>query len=194
MKKLSIKREKPAPSAGPDVPGQTKVPEFSEIVEKYGDFVYNVALRMTSDPHEAEDAMQDAFISAYRAWDRFRGESAITTWLYRITVNAVLMKRRKEKKERATTTTGFEGWEVPDRAEDPERAALTSELQAAINEGLAKLPRDLRMAVVLRDVQGFSGQEAAEMLKIQVSTLKTRLHRGRVLLREHLGKYLKTQE
>ena len=163
---------------------------FSEIVEKHGDFVYNVALRMTNDPHEAEDAMQEAFISAYRAWDRFRGESAISTWLYRITVNAVLMKRRKEKKTRTLVQPGVEELSLPDTGEGPEQAALNAELQERIAEGLAELSEDLRMAVILRDVQGLSGAEAAEALGVEVSTLKTRLHRGRLQLRETLSGYL----
>ncbi|MCH7552556.1 MAG: sigma-70 family RNA polymerase sigma factor [Chloroflexi bacterium] len=165
---------------------------FEEIVEKYGDFVYNVALRMTNDPHEAEDAMQDAFLSAYRAFERFRGESQVTTWLYRITVNAVLMKRRKEKKTRTLVQPGVEELNIPDGGEGPERAALRSELQDRIGEGLQRLPEGLRMAVILRDVQGLSGAEAAEALNIEVSTLKTRLHRGRVQLREFLADYLST--
>ncbi len=163
--------------------------EFGEIVERYGDFVYNVALRMTSSPDEAQDAMQDAFISAYRAYPRFRGESAVTTWLYRITVNAVLMKRRKEKRAR-TSEVSYEDRDLPDWAADPEKAALDSEVQDAIQRGLAQLPDDLRIAVVLRDIQGLSGAEAAEALNIRVSTLKTRLHRGRVVLREFLSKTL----
>ena len=72
--------------------------EFTEIVEKYADFVYNIALRMTNDPHDAEDIVQDEFLSAYKAYTSFRGQSQVSTWLYRITVNACLMKIRKEKK------------------------------------------------------------------------------------------------
>ncbi len=164
---------------------------FEEVVEKHADFVYNVALRMTGDPTEAQDVMQEAFISAYRAFPKFRGESAITTWLYRITVNAALMKRRKEKKSKSVTLTGYEESDVEDWAQDPERAALDSELQTAIQDGLKKLPPDLRMAVVLRDVQGLSGEEAAQAQGVPVATLKTRLHRGRMLMRKHLDGYLR---
>lgn len=164
---------------------------FEEVVERHADFVYNVALRMTGDPTEAQDVMQEAFISAYRAFPRFRGESAITTWLYRITVNAALMRRRKEKKDKGVPLTGYEGNDVEDWAQDPERAALDSELQAAIQEGLQKLPPDLRMAVVLRDVQGLSGEEAAQAQGVPIATLKTRLHRGRMLMRKHLDAYLR---
>ena len=137
---------------------------FDEIVEKHGDFVYNVALRMTSDHHEAEDVMQDALLSAFRAFPKFQGKSSITTWLYRITVNAALMKHRKEKNAKYLTETGVEDMDVPNWADNPEKAALDSELRDAIQDGLSQLPPDLRMAVILRDVQGLSGAEAAEAL------------------------------
>ena len=141
---------------------RTEPLDFEQIVEMHSGFVYNVALRMTGDPDEAEDVAQEAFISAYRAFPRFRGESAVTTWLYRITVNAALMKRRKERKAKYLTETGYEDMEIPNWADNPEKAALDSELQEAIQKGLSQLPPDLRMAVILRDVQGLSGAEAAE--------------------------------
>ena len=166
---------------------------FEEIVEKHGDFVYNVALRMTGDPHDAEDVMQEALISAYRAFLRFRGQSSVTTWLYRITVNAALMKHRKEKKDKYLTETGYEDVEVPDWSDNPEKAALDSELREAIQNGLARLPPDLRMAVILRDVQGLSGAEAADVLDAPLATLKTRLHRGRILLRKYLEEYTRSR-
>ncbi|MCH8196038.1 MAG: sigma-70 family RNA polymerase sigma factor [Chloroflexi bacterium] len=188
-----MKRAEDVKPAGTAADSDAEIRDFSDVVEKYGDFVYNVALRMTGDPHEAEDAMQDAFISAYRAFERFRGESSITTWLYRITVNAVLMKRRKEKKARAVTQIGFDGRDPADWREGPEQAALGAELKETIQRGLQQLPKDLRMAVILRDIQGLSGIEAAEALNVQVSTLKTRLHRGRVVLREFLSQYMKSE-
>ena len=166
---------------------------FDEIVEKHGGFVYNVALRMTSDHHEAEDVMQDALLSAFRAFPKFQGKSSITTWLYRITVNAALMKHRKEKNAKYLTETGVEDMDVPNWADNPEKAALDSELRDAIQDGLSQLPPDLRMAVILRDVQGLSGAEAAEALNAPLATLKTRLHRGRILLRKHLEMYTKSR-
>ncbi len=176
------------PGAGVAAPPK----DFAEVVERYGDFVYNVALRMTGDPHEAQDATQDAFISAYRAFDRFRGESAVTTWLYRITVNAVLMRRRGRKREREMAQGSIEDRVIADKAPGPEKLALTSELRDAIQRALDQLPADQRMAVVLRDVQGLSGEEAAAALNVPVSTVKTRLHRGRTRLRELLDRYLKS--
>lgn len=165
--------------------------DFSSIVEQYSDFVYNVAYRMMGKPEDAEDVAQDAFISAYRAFGRFRGDSRVTTWLYRITVNAALMKLRKEKRARTLTQTGLEDVDVVNFDDTPERFAVTSELGAKLDEGIAQLQPDLRAAVVLRDVEGLSNAEAADILKITVSSLKSRLHRGRVLLRKHMVDYLK---
>lgn len=165
-------------------------PSFEEIVEKYTSYVYNVAYRMLGNAHDAEDATQEAFLSAYRAWPRFRGESAVTTWLYRIAVNACLMRLRKEKRARTLTQTGFEDRQVVNWADNPERAALDSELRRAVEQGLAQLSPDLRALVVLRDVQGLSNEEAARALGTTVSAFKARLHRGRVLLRKYLEGYL----
>ena len=164
---------------------------FDDIVEKYSDFVYNVAFRMMGKPEDAEDVAQDAFLSAYRAFERFRGESRVTTWLYRITVNAALMKLRKEKRARTLTRTGLEDVDLADWTDVPERFAANSELGRKLMEGIATLPDDLKAAVVLRDVEGLSNAEASEVLEVTVASLKSRLHRGRVLLRQHLDDFLK---
>lgn len=164
---------------------------FEEVVERYGDFVYNVALRMTSDPVEAQDVTQEAFLDAFRAWDRFRGDSQVSTWLYRITVNRSLMRARKDKRERSLVQGGIEDREIVDWTQGPEQAAISAELTDKLEEGLALLPEDLRAAVVLRDVQGLSNEEAAQSLDITVPALKARLHRGRVLLRKFLQDYVR---
>ena len=163
---------------------------FEEVVEKYSEFVYNVALRTVSDPVEAEDITQEAFIDAYRAWDRFRGESQVSTWLYRITVNRSLMRLRKGKRARQFSYTPIEDANLVSTDEGPERAAVSAELRGKLEEAIGSLPDDLRVAVVLRDVQGLSGVEAAEVLNVSVSALKARLHRGRILLREQLQDYI----
>lgn len=162
---------------------------FDEIIEAYSDFVYNVAYKMMGNPHDAEEVAQEAFLSAFRAFDRFRGESRVTTWLYRITVNAALMRIRREKRARELRWVGIENLEVPSWDESPEPSAMNSELGEKIQEGISRLPPELRAVVVLRDVAGLSGREAAESLDITVAALKSRLHRARVLLRQHLAEY-----
>ena len=170
--------------------------QFEEMVEINTSFVYNIAYRMMGNTADAEDIVQDTFLQVYRSVDSFRGESAVSTWLYRIAVNACLMKLRKEKRSRQLTATGYEDEEVlnwlpgPER-ETPERVALNSELRREVQEGITLLPEDLRAAVVLRDIQELSTTEATEVLGITVASLKARLHRGRVLLRKYLEGYIK---
>ena len=176
------------------VDSQTSLPDFDVIVEEHSDFVYNVAYRMMGNAEDAEDVAQEAFISAYRARDRFRGDSKVTTWLYRITTNAALMRLRKEKRGRSLTRTGLDDVDIPSWGETPEGSAVTSELGEKIREGIAMLQPDLRAAVVLRDVSGLSNTEAADSLGITVSSLKSRLHRGRILLRKHMSDYVKSAQ
>ena len=166
--------------------------DFDKIVEDYSSFVYNVAYRMMGNPQDAEDVAQDAFLSAYRAFERFRGESKVSTWLYRITVNAALMRLRKEKKARTLTQTGLDDVVIQDWSDAPLRSAISSELGEVLKEGLEMLPDDLKAAVALRDMEELSNAEAAEVVGISVPALKSRLHRGRVLLRKHLENYVKT--
>ena len=163
--------------------------DFDTLVEEQTDFVYNVAYRMMGNSHDAEDVAQDAFLSAYRAWDRFRGESRASTWLYRITVNAALMRLRKNKKGSQTTQMGLDDVEIVDWSQTPELGAANSELRDKLWEGIGLLAPDLKAAVVLRDVEGLSNAEAADALEISVSALKSRLHRARVILRKHLSGY-----
>ena len=152
--------------------------------------MYNVAYRILGNQADAADASQDAFISAYRNFHKFRGASAVSTWLYRIAVNASLMKLRKDRRKDFLTQTGYDETQLVSWTEGPERAALNAELRAQLQEGLALLPPQLRAALVLRDVEGLSNEEAAQVLKTSVPSLKSKLHRGRVLLRNYLNQYV----
>ena len=167
--------------------------QFAEIAEKHSGFVYNVAYRMMGNPHDAEEVAQDAFLSAYRARDRFRGDAQPTTWLYRITVNAALMRLRKDKRRKQMTVPEDAEFDMPsdDWSESPVASAMNTELGERLQEAISQLPEDLQTAVVLRDVQGLSNEEAAEVLDITVSALKARLHRGRVALRNALEGYVR---
>jgi RNA polymerase sigma-70 factor (ECF subfamily) len=168
--------------------------EFAELAEEHQGFVYNVAYRMMGNHHDAEEVAQDAFISAYRARDRFRGDAQPTTWLYRIAVNAALMRLRKDKrrKESTTTTTDNSYLEAPsfNWADSPVASALNSELGEKIKEAIEDLPTDMKTVVVLRDVQGLNNEEVCEVLNISMPALKARLHRGRVVLRQTLSDYI----
>ena len=164
--------------------------EFEAIVEEHQGFVYNLTYRILGNYADAEEAAQDAFLSAYRNFHRFRGEAKVTTWLYRIATNAALMKLRKDRNKRTLTDTGYEDMDLVSHTQGPEELALNSELREHLQDGLEMLQPNLKAAVVLRDVQGLTNEEAAEILNLSVSSLKARLHRGRVLLRKYLQDYM----
>ena len=160
---------------------------FTTLVERHRNRLWAVALRTTGDPHEAEDALQDALISAYRRADQYRGDAAVTTWLHRIVVNACLDRIRR-RKVRPTVT-------LPD---DPvivdQRDALAQrETQLAVLDALAELPEDQRDAVLLVDLEGYSVEEAATMLNCPEGTIKSRCSRGRKRLAERLA-YLRNPD
>ena len=166
--------------------------KFAQIAEENAGFVYNVAFRMMGNHHDAEEVAQDAFISAFRARDRFRGDSKPTTWLYRITVNAALMRLRRDKRRKEMTVSEDARPDAPsnDLAELPGPAALNSELGEKLTAAVNELPEDLKAAVVLRDIQGLSNNEAAEILGVSIPAIKARLHRGRVAIRAQLAEYV----
>ena len=170
---------------------RTAAEEFCDIVETYSDTAYNIALRMLHNTADAEDAVQEAFISAYRAFSKFNGQSKVTTWLYRIVVNACLMKIRKEKsRANYLTEIGYDDAVVYDWRNDPEKAAVNGELREVVESGLGWLSPGLRAPVVLRDVQGLTTEEGAAVLELSVAAFKSRLHRGRLLLRKRVEDYL----
>lgn len=156
---------------------------FAEIVRRHRDRLWAVALRTLGDREEAADAVQDALISAFRAAHTFRGQSAVTTWLHRITVNACLDRARKAAARPAAPVAEPERLELllepQESAEGPaERQDLHRQLIAA----LAQLPIDQRAALVLVDMQGRPVSEAAQILGVPVGTVKSRCARGRARL------------
>ncbi len=163
---------------------------FSTIVEQYTDYAYNIAYRMLNNPADADDVVQDAFLSAYRARDRFRGDAQVTTWLYRIVVNAALQKIRKDRKPQRMAQASVEDVEIVDWSPGPESQTLNSELKEKLESAIRDLPEDLKTAVVLRDVEQLTTEEAAGVVGISVPAFKARLHRGRVALREQLSAYV----
>ncbi|GBD12000.1 ECF RNA polymerase sigma factor SigW [bacterium HR23] len=169
------------------MPHKPPHPPFREVAEKHLDFVYQICLRMLGDPTEAEDAAQETFLSALRAWKTFRGQAQVSTWLYRIAVNACLQRLRRRQREQWLSDAGQD---IPTWQGDPQRAVERSELLRRIQEGLARLPPHLRVAVVLRDVQGLSTEEASKIVGVSLPAFKARLHRGRVLLRQFLEPFL----
>lgn len=155
---------------------------FGELVRRHRDRLWAVALRTTSDPEDASDALQDALISAYRSAASFRGESAVTTWLHRVVVNACLDRMRR-RKVRPTVPLPEEDGESGHRGlADPRDDLDRLELRMEIDKALAALPVDQRAAIVLVDVEGLSVAEAAEVLGVPEGTIKSRCSRGRARL------------
>jgi RNA polymerase sigma-70 factor (ECF subfamily) len=169
---------------------------FAELVERYSGTVYNLALRMMDNPQEAEEVLQETFISAFKALDRFEGRSQLGTWLYRIAYNAALMRLRKRQLPTSSIdepVTGDEGEEMPRQLVDwgalPADVALSNELRGVLEEAVAKLPDSLRVVFVLRDIEGLSTAEVADSLGLTETNVKVRLHRARLALREQLNGY-----
>jgi len=156
---------------------------FSELVRRHRDRMWAVALRTLRDPDEAADALQEAFISAFRAAGSFRGQSQVTTWLHRIVVNACLDRMRR-RQIRPTSPLPEEG---PGEPAVPRDAIADRETHLAVGEALAQLPPDQRATVVLVDVQGYSVTETAQLLGVAEGTVKSRCARGRTKLAILLG-------
>jgi len=166
---------------------------FEALVGAYLDRMFSVALGITGSREDAEDALQDALVSAYRNWTEFRGESSGATWLYRIMVNAALQRVRRRHPEDYLTATGYAQESVTDWSEDLVRRVEANELRDVLERGILLLPEELRAALVLRDVEGLSTAEAAVVLDLSEAALKSRLHRARVLLRQYLSEYLESR-
>ena len=162
---------------------------FEQLVEEYGERVYGIALRITGSPSDAEDAMQDAFLSAFKAWDGFRAESSPTTWLYRIAVNAALQRVRRRPDD-YLVERDEEAAQIVDWTGDAAFAAVRAELHTQLEQAIALLPPDLQVALVLRDVEGLSTAEAAAVMELTEAAVKSRLHRARAVLRRHLQEFL----
>jgi RNA polymerase sigma-70 factor (ECF subfamily) len=158
---------------------------FGELVRRHRDRLWAVALRTLGDREEAADAVQDALVSAYRSADRFRGDSAVTTWLHRIVVNACLDRARRRQ---ARPTVPLPEPELMPRGEERDL-----DLTLAVHAALAQLPPEQRAALILLDMQGYPVSEIAVMLNVAEGTVKSRCARGRARLAVLLG-HLRTSQ
>jgi RNA polymerase sigma-70 factor (ECF subfamily) len=156
---------------------------FAELVRRHRDRMWAVALRTLRDPEEASDALQEAFISAFRAASSFRAESQVTTWLHRIVVNACLDRVRR-RQARPTVPLPETGPGEPVADGD---AMADRETRLVVSEALAALPEEQRVPIVLVDVEGYSVADTARLLGIAEGTVKSRCARGRAKLAKSLG-------
>ena len=158
---------------------------FAELVQRHRDRMWAVALRTLGDPEDASDALQDAFLSAYRAAGRFRGDAAVTTWLHRIVVNACLDRLRR-RAIRPVVSMGDDATfdAVAPKTPDP---TVAHELSLDVSAALQRIPYEQRAALVLVDMMGYAVDEAAEVLDVPPGTIKSRCARGRARLLPLLG-------
>lgn len=169
---------------------------FRELVERYQQRVYNLAFRMTNNHDDAQDLSQESFVRAYRALKSFKGDSSFSTWLHRITNNVVLDELRKRRRQPVvamstdasiTTEEGMYTVEFSaPECDTPEEQMLRSEKKREIETALNELSPEHRLALVLRDIQGYSYEEIARQLDVNIGTVKSRINRARLALRERL--------
>ena len=173
------------------------------LMERHGPRLYRVAFGITRNHADAEEVVQDAFVTLFRKVDSFEGRAALGTWLYRVTANAALIKRRGKRAEVEVKLEDYlptfkaDGHREGDRAllladwsATPEAELLSGEAREILDRALDRLPEHYRALLVLRDVEELSNEEVAEILGESVSSVKSRLHRARMALREVLTRRL----
>jgi RNA polymerase sigma-70 factor (ECF subfamily) len=170
---------------------------FAELVVIHADRVYGALRRFGLDPGEADEVAQEVFLRAWRGLPRFQERARFSTWLYRIAFNEA--QRRLARRGRVSADPAPDGDDpIVSLAESPELGpearTLDRELSRVLERALAQLPAEWRVAVVLRDIEGLSTKEAAEIVGVRQAAFKSRLHRGRMQLRALLEPYLKLEE
>lgn len=162
---------------------------FNALLGAHEKQMYAVSLRMCQNREDAQDCLQEAMIRVFRAISGFKGQSSFSTWLYRITMNTCLDELRRRKTKQNSSLDGLldMGWAPADENMSPERHAMNAETRRQLNAAISNLPEDMRSAIVLRDIHGLSYDEIADVLNINVGTIKSRISRGRVKLREELS-------
>ncbi len=169
---------------------------FDDYVRRYHRQAYNIAYRMAGNHADAEDITQEAFIRAYRFFDRYNRALPFENWLYRIISNVFVDEIRKRPKAKLQSldqpvnvrSTACEvHLEIPDTATNPERMSLEAAIDEPLQRALDALPPDFRQAVILADIEGMSYEEIADSMGCSLGTVRSRLHRGRKLMRNRLS-------
>ena len=180
-----------------------QVEKFHDLVKRYDQILYNFSMRMCRDHSDAEDMVQETFLNVFKYLKDFRYESKFKNWLYKVAASTCIKKRRKSKfaPEKELSLDEFrpgDEAEPPDRVPEwalmPLDKVLNEELAGAINRGILAIPKNYRMVIVLRDVEGFSTAETAQILNISPANVKVRLHRARLYLRDKLKGYFENEQ
>nr|CAA9289153.1 RNA polymerase ECF-type sigma factor [uncultured Armatimonadetes bacterium] len=170
--------------------------EFDGLVQRYHKQAYNIAYRLTGNHADAEDLTQEAFLRAFRFFGNYRRDLPFENWLFRIMSNLFVDDLRRRPKARIQSLDAPVGGdsgesnaylEIPDNRDNPERVVLHEELDEQIQKALATLPPDFRMTVILADIEGMSYEEISETMRCSLGTVRSRLHRGRKMLRSRLA-------
>ncbi|HLF48873.1 MAG TPA: sigma-70 family RNA polymerase sigma factor [Methylomirabilota bacterium] len=163
---------------------------FEELVATYQHLVFGVAVRMLGNAAEAEEIAQEAFLRAHRALADFRGDAKLSTWLYAIVSRLCLT--RLASGERRMARQGEETlMRLANTEGDPAAAVERSEVEAALHRAIAELPEERRIVVVLRDLEGLSYEEIAQTLELELGTVRSRLHRARMDLKDKMERFLR---
>ncbi len=167
---------------------------FEELIQRYSDKAFHLAIRLTRNQQDAEEVLQDVFVTVARKIKGFEGKSSFSSWLYRVTLNAALMKLRKRKSDRSVSIEDILPQVVAqislhssDHLE-ADKIAARHQLVAALESAIRKLPEEYRPVFVLRDIDGLTSRQVSKMLNLSVPAVKSRLHRSRLMLRRGLMK------
>ena len=170
-------------------------PAFSALIRRYEDTVYRFAFKVCRNREKAEETLQDTFVNVYRKLDTFDGKSKFSTWLYSIVTNNCLMKRRRTRMQDSLDSLNESpsgGTDIRSWDETPVEKLLTQELRGQLDAAILKLPIEYRIVFVLRDIEGKTAEETAQILGISVEATKSRLRRARAFLRTRLNAYMVT--
>lgn len=183
-----------APS-GPETPEAMQA-RFEADALPFMDQLYSAALRMTRNPADAEDLVQETFVKAFSAFHQFKAGTNLKAWLYRILTNTYINSYRKKQRQPQQVTEEVEDWQVAAAESHTSSGLKSAEMEALehlpdsdVKDALAQLPDDFRYAVYLADVEGFPYKEIAEIMDTPIGTVMSRLHRGRRMLRDLLADY-----
>lgn len=164
---------------------------FAELVDRYQKRVYTMAVRLLGDMEESRDVAQEAFLRVYRALPRFQKDADFLPWLYTITANIARDRWRRRKREEGAISVPFdETIAAADNRFSPETILEAKDMKQMVEKAVASLPWEYRVAIVLRHIQDLSYKEIAEIMKLPLNTVKTRIRRGRLMLREILDPLL----
>jgi RNA polymerase sigma-70 factor (ECF subfamily) len=172
---------------------------FEELLGRYNNKVYSLATRLTRNPEDAEEVLQDVFITVHRKIDSFEGKSSFSSWLYRVTANAAFMKLRKRRQHQSVSLEDLLGQpQLVNALRTSENTyvdaqSIRNEMLTALELAISRLPDEYRPVFILRDVDGLTSKEVGKILDLTVPAVKSRLHRSRLMLRRRLARFIDDQ-